>query len=158
MWSVLCRGTRHSKSLSLLFMEREPLKFVPVKFCPVTCPPTTASASCTGRCRAVRALRELSSKAQCPDSRAFHGVISKDLSICLVEMCIIQMKCRRCIPGKFFCFTELTQPFECQAWEIVSEGDFAKCTVIFSQGCYAECEAWGHRRCCNFQPKLLCCT
>jgi hypothetical protein len=64
--------------------------------------------------------------------------------------------CQRCIPGKYSCFTELTQPFECQAWEIVIVGDFAKCTVILSQGCYAECKAWGHRRCCDFQPKLLC--
>jgi hypothetical protein len=49
--------------------------------------------------------------------------------------------CQRCIPGKYSCFTELTQPFECQAWEIVIVGDFAKCTVILSQGCYAECKA-----------------
>ncbi len=118
------------KPLFSVYGKREPLKFVLVKFCPTMCAPTTPSASCTGRCRAVRALWELSSKAQCPGSRAFHGVITNYVSIC-----------QRCIPGKYSCFTELTQPFECQAWEIVIVGDFAKCTVILSQGCYAECKA-----------------
>ncbi len=136
MCSVLCLGTRHSKSFSLLFMEREPFTFVPVKFCPLMCPPTTASASCTGRCRAVRALLELSSKAQCPDSRAFHGVITKDLSICLVEM------------------HDPNEMWKMSPWEILLLHEtYTTLQMSSLRNCH-----WG-RFCkvhCDFQPRLLC--
>jgi hypothetical protein len=162
--------------LSTVHGKREPLKFVPVKFCPITCPPTTASASCTGRCRAVRALRELSSKAQCPDSRAFHGVNTEGPEHLFGWNALSKWNVEDASLGNTSASRNLHNPSNAKLGKLsvreisqsalwfsakvvmlnVKPEATGAAAAIFSQSCYVVRNAWSHRRCCDCQPRLLC--